>query len=177
MKPQNQQQRQRQIPPVLHASIFPRPRLRSAQGWSRLSAALRPLARHSVALTNPSALLSLLRYGKNERKKLVGDTGNSNSNPKTLYPLCCRARNCWEKAPSKKQTKERSVQPVSAAPSPPRPSVTASTFRNPQTRRGSPRPRQESSRRRKQEDEKVYENKRFLLTRIIICITITILLF
>ena len=73
MKPQNQQ-RQRQIPPVLHASIFPRPRLRSAQGLSRLSASLPPLARHCVALTNPSALLSLLRYGKNERKKMGGGT-------------------------------------------------------------------------------------------------------
>lgn len=53
-------------------SIFPGPRLRSAQGLSRLSASLRPLARHSVTLTNPSALLSLLRYGKNERKKWGG---------------------------------------------------------------------------------------------------------
>ena len=71
---QNQPQQQRQIPPVLHASIFPNPRLQSAQGLSRRCASLRPLTRHSVALTNPSALLSLLRYGENERKKMGGRT-------------------------------------------------------------------------------------------------------
>src|SRR5215469_15785565 len=71
---QKQEQKQNLSRPQRRPSIFPAPRLRSAQGLSRLSASLRPLTRHCVALTNPSALLSLLRYGKNERKKMGGGT-------------------------------------------------------------------------------------------------------
>jgi hypothetical protein len=42
-----------------------------------------PAARHFVALTNPSALLSLLRY-----EKMKGVKCKNNTKPKILYPLC-----------------------------------------------------------------------------------------
>jgi hypothetical protein len=67
---QGQDQKQNLSRPQHPISIFPGPMLRSAGTLSRLFAALRPLARHSVALTKlPYALLFLLRYGENESKK------------------------------------------------------------------------------------------------------------
>jgi hypothetical protein len=82
---QQQEQNQKQNLSRSHhpTSIFPGPIVRSAGTLSRLSAALRPLSRHSVALTKlPYALLFLLRYGENERKKMGGSHATATTTAK-----------------------------------------------------------------------------------------------
>src|SRR5579871_4178688 len=102
--------------------------VRSAGTLSRLSAALRPLSRHSVALTKlPYALLFLLRYGKNERKKW-GEETQATATAKPCILSAVAPATVGERA-IKRQSEGRSMQPTYAATVASRPLPAPDTFK------------------------------------------------
>jgi|SRR5579871_3067026 len=91
-----------------------------------------------------------------KRKKKMGGGDTSNSNSKTLYSLRCCARDRGRKGHQKAKRRKKYAANIRSNGSL-KTSASARHFQTRRPRRGSPRPRQESSRRREQGQEEKRE--------------------